>query len=221
METVRVEGFGSTLRGHKIWLVGDESLITNRLHVVEQELLGRGRRVLILNDQRKHLPLWAQKKDWDAFFHIRDTTDYRLALTYLTNTAKPVLVVWLGEEPPAPVIARLTKTDTTILGYGTQHPRGEWDVLFFSGYLDAGRVEETLMTRMGSARLAPLNLRSVVQELQAVRAGLVWSLLDEPDKHGAVYWYDIAEGEAPREPMSTAEMAMTLRDLADRICSAK
>jgi hypothetical protein len=221
METVRVEAVGNTLRGHKIWLVGDESLISNRLHVVEQELLGRGRRVLIINDQRKHLPLWAQKKDWDAFFHIRDTTDYRLALTYITNTAKPVLVVWLGEEPPAPVLTRLTKTDTTILGHGTQHPRGEWDVLFFSGHMDAGRVEETLMTRMGSGRLAPLNLRSVIQELQAVRAGLVWSLIDEPDKHGSVYWYDIAEGEAPREPLNPVETAHLLHDLADRIASAK
>lgn len=220
METVRVEGFGSTLRGHKIWIVGDEHLVANRLHVLEQELLGRGRRVLIVNDQRKHLPGWAQKKDWDAFFHIRDTMDYRLVLTYIANAAKPVAVTWLGEEPPPAVLSRLTG-DITVVGYGTQHPRGDWNVIFFSPHMDASRVEESLMTRMGSARLAPLNLRSVIQELQAVRAGLVWSLIDEPDKHGAVYWYDIAEGEAPREPISSVEMAMTLRDLADRISSAK
>ena len=221
MDTVRVEGFSSSLRGRKLWVVGDENLIPNRFHVVEQELLGRGRRVLILADGRKHLPRWAQKMEWDAVFRIRDTSDLRLALTYVANALKPLFLIWLGEEPSTPILQKLTGHDVTFLGYGAVHPRGDWDAIYFPGGMEAARVEEVLIGRMGSAKLSLLNLRSVIPELRAVKAGLVWSSISEPEKSGSVYWYDVAEGEPPNEPLDLIETAHFLRELADRITSAK
>jgi hypothetical protein len=220
METVRVEGFNSSLRGRKFWIVGDEQFIANRLHVVEQELLGRGRKVLIIADGRNHMPRWSKERDWDAVFRIKDANDLRLALTYLTNGTKPLRVVWLGDEP-APVLQSKLPNDLTFFGFGTSHPRNDWDGIFFSGQLDAHRIEEALLSRMGSSRLAQLNLKSVVPEIRAAKAGLVWSSIDETEKAGSVYWYDIAEGEAPEKVMNMAEAAEFLREIADRIASAK
>ena len=221
METVRVEGFGSTLRGEKIWIVGSEAMLPNRLHVVEQELLGRGRKVLILADSRKHLPRWATKLEWDAIFHVRDGVDLRLAITYVANGVKPMRVVWCGDEPSPAILKAMVVPEVTFLGHGNSHPKGEWNAIFFSGEMDASRIEEALISRMGSGRLSHLNLKSVVPELKAVRAGLVWSSIGEPDKAGAVYWYDVAEGEPPQEAFNATEAAEFLRDLADRIAAAK
>lgn len=221
MDTVRVEGFGGSLRGEKIWLVGSEHLIPNRLHVLEQELLGRGRRVLVLADGRKTIPKWATRLEWDAIFRIRDAADLRLAITYIVNGVKPIRVVWCGEEPSNHLIRTMCVNEVTFIGHGTTHPKGDWSLIFFSNELDALRVEEALLSRMGSSRLSALNLKSVLTELRAAKAGLAWSLVGEPDRAGNVYWYDVAEGEPPIEPFNPVETAEFLRDLADRIAAAK
>ncbi len=221
METVRVEGFGNGLRGEKIWLVGLDTLLPNRLHVLEQELLGRGRRVLILADGRKHIPRWATKLEWDAIFQIRDGVDLRLAITYVTNGVKPMRVVWCGDEPSQAILKAMVVPEVTFIGHGCSLPKGDWSAIFFSGEMDPTRIEEALISRMGSGKLSRLNLKSVIPELRAVKAGLVWSSIGEPDKAGAVYWYDIAEGEPPHEPFDATEAADFLREIADRIASAK
>jgi hypothetical protein len=221
METVRVEGFGNALRGEKLWLVGSENLIPNRLHVLDQELLGRGRKVLIIADGRKHIPRWATKVEWDATFHVRDGVDLRLAITYITNGVKPMRVVWCGEEPSAAILKAMVVSEVSFLGHGSSHPKGEWNAIFFSGDMEASRIEEALISRIGSAKLSHLNLKSVIPELRAAKAGLVWSGIGEPDRTGAVYWYDITEGEPPSEAFNPVESAEFLRELADKISSAK
>lgn len=221
MDTVRVEGFGSSLKGQKLWVVGDEHLLPNRLHVLELELLGRGRRVLILADGRKHIPKWASTLEWDAVFKVRDALDLRLALTYIANAAKPVRIVWVGDEPTPAVMSKLLVQDATFLGYGNNKPQQHWDCIFFSGGLDKSKIEDALIARMGSAKLSHFNLQSVIPELRAAKAGLVWSSIEESEKSGHLYWYDISEGEPPNEPFDMTEAASFLRELADRICSAR
>jgi hypothetical protein len=221
MDTVRVEGFGSSLKGQKLWIVGDEHLLPNRLHVLDQELLGRGRRVFILADGRKHIPRWAQTIEWDAVFKVRDPLDLRLALTYIANATKPLRIVWLGDEPTPVVMSKLHVPDSTFLGFGNNKPQQIWDAIFFTGGLEKTKIEDVLMTRMGSAKLSHFNLPSVLPELRAARAGLVWSSLGESERSGHLYWYDIAEGEGPSEPFDMTEAANFLRELADKICSAK
>ena len=221
MDTVRVEGFGSSLKGQKIWLIGDEHLLPNRLHVLEMELLGRGRRVLLIADGRKHIPRWANQIEWDAVFKVRDSLDLRLALTYIANAAKPLRIVWLGDEPTPAILSKLHVQESTFLGYGNSKPQQTWDCIFFSGNLDKNKIEDALMTRMGSAKLSHFNLTSVLPELRAAKAGLVWSSIGESERSGHLYWYDIAEGEPAAEPFDMTEAASFLRELADRICSAK
>jgi hypothetical protein len=221
MDTIRVEGFGSSLKGQKIWVIGDEHLLPNRLHVLELELLGRGRRVLIIADGRKHVPRWASMLEWDAIFKVKDALDLRLALTYVTNASKPLRIVWLGDEPTPAILSKLHVHDATFLGFGNNRPQQHWDYIFFAGLLDKGKIEDALMSRMGSAKLSHFNLSSVLPELRAAKAGLVWSSVGEADRTGHLYWYDIAEGEPPAEPFDTVEAANFLREIAEKICSAK
>lgn len=221
METVRVEGFGANLRGRKVWIIGDEHLVPNRLHVLEQELMGRGRKVLVLADGRKHIPRWANTMEWDAIFKVKDALDLRLALTYILNAAKPLRIVWLGEEPAQVLMSKLHQADISFIGYGNSHPQQVWDCIFFSGMVDASKVNEALIGKMGSAKLSHFNLPNVIPELRAAKAGLVWSSIEESEKSGHIYWYDIAEGEPPTEAFDMTEAATFLRELADRISAAK
>jgi hypothetical protein len=155
--------------------------------------------------------------EWDAVFRLRDANDLRLALTYVANAAKPIRIVWLGEEPTPSILGRLVSPDVSFIGFGTAQPRGDWDAIFFPDGMEAMRIEDALLPRLGAARLSQLNLKSVIPELRAVKAGLVWSSIGEPDKHGSIYWYDIAEGEAPPETFNAMEAAHFLREIADRI----
>ncbi len=221
METVRVEGFGANLRGKKVWIVGDEHLVPNRLHVLELELMGRGRKVLVIADGRKHIPRWSHSIEWDAVFKVKDALDLRLALTYILNAAKPLRIVWLGEEPAQAIMSKLHQNDISFIGYGNHHPLQIWDCIFFSGLIEANRINDVLISRMGSAKLSHFNLPNVLPELKAAKAGLVWSSIEESEKSGHLYWYDIAEGEPPTETFDMTEAASFLRELADRICSAK
>jgi hypothetical protein len=177
--------------------------------------------VLILADGRKQIPRWAKKMEWDAFFHVKDGVDLRLAITYVANGVKPMRVVWCGEEPSPAVLKALVVPEVTFLGYGSEKPKGEWSAIFFSGEQEASRIEDALVSRMGSAKLSHLNLKSVIPELRAVKAGLVWSSIAEPERSGAAYWYDVTEGEPPQEPFNQREAADFLREIADRMCSAK
>lgn len=219
-ETIRVEGFSTNLRGRRIYIVGDENLLSNRIGALETELIGRGRKVLICADGRAE-PKWAQKHTWDAIFRLRDITDLRLAMTYLSYAAKPVRLVWLGEEPTHVMTPKWAKEDVTLISVGHSFPRQEWDAIFFGPTMVAKHIEDALLTRMGSAKLAQFALRTVLPELQVAKAALVWSNVDEADKSGSLYWYDIAEGSSKEEPLDYKEAADFLRDLADRICSAK
>lgn len=219
-DSIRVEGFSGSLRGKRIWIVGEEILLANRLHCLESEMLGRGRKVLILADHRI-LPRWASKMGWDAVFRLKDANDLRLALTYIQYAAKPVRVVWLGEEPTQQLLQKWVKEDVTVFGTGHHVPRHDWDAIFFSGGMEARTIEEGLILRMGSAKLSQFSLRTVLPELRVAKAGLVWSNVDEDDKTGYLYWYDLAEGQTAEEPLNPAETAAFLRDLADRIATAK
>ena len=189
--------------------------------MLEQELLGRGRRVLLLADGRKYIPKWASSIEWDVVFKLRDAVDLRLAITYISNVAKPIRIVWIGDEPTQMVMSKIHIQDSTFIGYGNMKPQQSWDYIFFSGMLDKGKIEDALMPRMGSAKLSHFNLSSVLPELRAAKAGLVWSSMGESEKSGNLYWYDIAEGEPPSEAFDSTEAANFLRDIADRICSAK
>jgi hypothetical protein len=220
-DLIRVEGFSSTLRGKRIWIFSsDESLLANRLHVVENEVFGRGRKILILADNRM-MPRWASKIQWDAVFRLRDPSDGRLAITYIQYATKPLRLIWLGEEPNQQLLQKYVKEDVTILGIGNYIPRHEWDAIFFSGGMESRVIEEGLILRMGSVKLSQFSLRTVIPELRVAKAGLVWSNIDEEDKSGYLYWYDLAEGQMSEERINPTEAASFLRELADRIASAK
>jgi len=220
-DSIQIEGFESSIKSKKVWFVGDESLLLRRLNLFHTEMLGRGKFVCVQADSHAHIPKAYFKFARDAFFRIKDSQDLRLALTYITNATKPLTVVWIGEEMPPVVFAKIADATVFALGSRQYIPKEPWDALFFPPDLLPHSVEEMLATRLGSGKVKQANIRSVLAELRTAKASLVWSKIDDVDKHGYLYWIDTNEGQAPEEPWNPTETAQFLQELAERICSAK
>jgi hypothetical protein len=220
-DSIQIEGFESSIKSKKVWFVGDESLLLRRLNLFHTEMLGRGKFVCVQADSHMQIPKAYFKFGWDAFFRLKDSQDLRLALTYITNATKPLTVVWIGEEMPPVVFSKVADATVFALGSRTYIPKEPWDALFFPPDLLPHSVEEMLATRLGSGKVKQANIRSVLAELRTAKASLVWSKIDDVDKHGYLYWIDTNEGQAPEEPWNPTETAQFLRELSDRIASAK
>jgi len=221
-EVIHLEGFESSIRGKKVWIVGDESLALRRLNLSVTENLGRGRTVCII-DSHHALPKSFQKFSWDAIFKLKDQQDLRLALTYITNATKPIHVVWVGDEISQQIFQKLNDTSTTVIGVGSRShvPLQQWNVIFFPHDMISQQIEEMLLSRVGQNKLRSMNLRSILPELKTAKASLVWSTIDETERAGSLYWFDTMDGQPPEELWNPMETSTFLHDLADRIASAK
>lgn len=220
-ESIQIEGFESSIKSKKLWFVGDETLLLRRLNLFHTEILGRGKFVCVQADSHAHMPKAYTRFPWDATFRIKDSQDLRLVLTYITNATKPITVVWIGEEMPPIVFSKISDATVFALGSRQYIPKEPWDAIFFSADLLAHSVEEMLSSRLGQTKTKQTNIRSILAELRTAKASLVWSNIDDVDKHGYLYWIDALEGQAPDEPFDATETAKFLRELADRIAAAK
>lgn len=221
-EVIHLEGFESSIRGKRVWIVGEELLALRRLNLSVSENLGRGRTVCVI-DSHHTLPKSFQKFSWDAIFKLKDQQDLRLALTYITNATKPIHVVWVGEEMSTQVFQKLSDVNTTVIGLGsrTTLPLQPWNAIFFPQDMNSQQIEEMLVSRVGPMKLKSMNLRSILPELKTAKASLVWSTIDETERAGSLYWFDTMDGQPPEEIWNPMETAIFLHDLADRIASAK
>ena len=223
-DTVRLEGFAESLKSNRIFCVGTPSLlpalVQSRVASIDTEVAHRGRKVLCIQDSSPHT-VWLLRMKWDAIFILRDSTDMRLALTYVVSAQKPVRVVWAG-EPIMPFITHLEKHEQiTIMGLGTAPPNLlTWNAIFWTHDTAVDLIESSLIVRIGSATLSKYNLRSVLKEIKASEVGLVWSSIRESDKRGSIYWFDPAEDGAIASVYSLQDAADILRSVADSLSSS-
>lgn len=217
-ETVRLEGFSESLRGANSFCVASnpkfaQNFLKGRMASVDAEVAHRGRKVLVCQGTYV-APRWLLHLGWDAVFRVRDVQDLKLALTYIQHTARPTRVVWTGAEPAAAVMTTLGRLDSiTLIGLGEKAPaHPDWQLIFWSPDVVQEEVEATVVARMGPT--GATGLRSILKELRASQVGLVWSSKDEADKHGALYWYDPADGVDLATTIDAQEAAAVLLEVA-------
>jgi len=216
--TLRLEGFSESLRGRRCYCVSTSStqsqqFLRGRLATLNTQVAHRGRKILVYQNAVP-APKWLLQLGWDAFFHVRDIQDMKLAITMIQHTARPTRVVWAGAEPPQSVMSLVCKMDgVTLLGLGERAPiHPEWQAIFWSSDVGQEDVEPVVQGRMGAAGLT--GLRSVLKELRGSQVGLVWSSIDETDKKGGLYWYDPSEGAEQDSSLDLAEAAAVLAEVA-------
>lgn len=225
-DTLRLEGFAESLKGHRTFCVAAgasasssfaETFVRGRVAALDAEVVHRGRKVLV-TQQQQQTPRWLTSIGWDATFHVRDVGDLKLALTHVQHAARPVRVFWFGGEPQAAVQTALARMDgVSLVAIGPTAPAAanDWHAIFWPPDAVPEEVEAAVVPRTGTA--GPGQLRAVLKELRASNVGLVWSAIGEADRRGALYWYDPQEGEDLRPALDVSEAAETLRKVADML----
>ncbi len=218
-ETVRLEGFSESLRGHKVaFVVKDpkaaQALLQGRLSALDAEVAHRGRKILVVQGQHA-APKWALTFGWDSMFQIKDTTDLKLALTVIQHAPKPTRVVWMGGEPQTAVLQALQRVEAlTLLSLGERAPTADaWQAIFWTPEVPSEEVEQAVLTRYGTTAVRP-----ILKELNVSDVGLVWSSIGESERRGGLYWFDPSEG-VQAQPLNHQEAAETLRAVADLLAA--
>ena len=166
------------------------------------------------------VPKWLVQLGWDAFFHVKDTQDMKLALTSIQHTARPTRVFWVGSEPPQSVLALVAKMDgMTFVGVGDRAPiHPEWQAIFWSSEVGHDDVEPVIQARMGAVGLT--GLRSVLKELRGSQVGLVWSTIDETEKRGPCIGMTLRRGSS-RGRLSTSQKPRRRSPRSPHICGVR
>jgi hypothetical protein len=194
METIKLDAFNTNLHGCRILCQGPFPKHYPPILESIQKLREPFKKKILLSNRSfgisKHFPL-----QYDTVFHMKETADWTLLLTYITYSPKPVLVVSEDIVIPDGLWPKLTR-QTTVVNITSSlvfHAR-PYDAVFFAPVEDISNSYADYMYKLlqGIYRgsYSPKEHREILQELRVASAGLVWSKVDEESQGGCICWYD-------------------------------
>ena len=132
---------------------------------------------------------------YDTVFHIKDTADWTLLLTYITYAPKPLLVVSEDMAIPDGLWPKITRQTTFVnITSSLVISVRAYDAVFFAPMEDVSNSYADYVYKMLQslyrASYSTKEHKEILQELRVAQAGLVWSKVDEESQGGSVFWYD-------------------------------
>ena len=211
---IHLEAYNSNLRKQKIYCVGSIDVLDKMYYGLfsqySDEMLRRHKVVVMFCDQYvKHQPKYLKNIFVDATFHIRDTLDLRLAYTYIQHTAKPLIVLWYGNEVPQQVLH--IKEDITLITGGMM-PTDHYSSIFWYSKAVYDDMKDFLVLRLKN-----VDVRMILNETKASDVSLVWSCIEDPDKKGSLYWFDFNGVKSSNPQINYTQACEYLRNLADAL----
>jgi hypothetical protein len=213
METIQLESFQTSLHGARI-LYTLPTAPTVSLYPPFMEWIQSLRdpfkkRISIRNSTfplSKHFPL-----PYDATFHVKESMDWTLILTYITYAPKPLLVVVEDMSIPDGLWQKLTRATTVLHITSTPIVRlSPYDAIFFAPTeeLTTNYVEYThrILQSIYRASYTLKEHKEILQEVRVAKAGLAWTKVDEERPTGAMYWYDPVAVQ-PGERLSSKQLS--------------
>lgn len=209
-DTIQLEAYSAQLKKQKIYCVGEASHLDSMYHslfsLYSEENLRRHRTIVIFTDIfLKHQPKYLKNTYIDAIFRIRDNNDLRLAYTFIQHIAKPLIVLWYGNDIPNQIF----NSDITLIAGGL-YPKHEYTSLFFSSKVSTDEANMILHNKMKD-----VDIKGVLNELKASEVSLVWHSLGESDKRGSLYWFDFTSVKSTIPIINYHQAVEYLRNLAD------
>ena len=117
--SVHLEAFEWTGEPKRIFIAGALNEAVQIFLRIQQELLFRGRRCLVLTDDLKSgQRLRIFQENWDFIIRIRGNLDYSLFASYLQNAGKPISVLWVGSEIPGVLLKKFETVYWVCIGNG-------------------------------------------------------------------------------------------------------
>ncbi len=192
--TIHLEAYDWAPPKQRMFVLGEIEDALNIFLRLQQDLLFRGRKVLVIagQDSTKRLGrLKLFEQSWDFVIRIRANIDYSLFASYLQHAPKPVSILWLGSEIPAVLLNKFESGVFWICHSGTLPVGRDIPWILISPSLAPLKYKDWFLTQQ------PLQAQALLENLEDLRekkAGIVFHLMDR-----SVKWYDSAGVEAGDE----------------------
>jgi len=222
METIKLDAFNTNLHGCRILCQGPFPKQYPPIMDSIQKLREPFKKKILLTNTpfgiSKYLPM-----AYDTVFHIKDTADWTLLLTYITYAPKPLLVVSEDIVIPDGLWPKITRQTTFVNFAASLVLSGRpYDAIFFAPMEDVSNVYADYVYKMLQslyrASYSPKEHKEILQELRVAQAGLVWSKVEEESQGGSVCWYDPVAIQAT-DRLTPNQMAEILTALAGQMRS--
>jgi hypothetical protein len=205
--SVHLEATDWTFEKGRHFVIGDMNDALRIYSRIQQELLFRGRRVLVLvtSDIPASKKILLFQESWDFILQIRSNIDYSLLAAYLNASPKPLTILWLGTEVPQILLQKFDVGCHWICSSGSV-PVARLFNTFVSPNASVFKYKDWFLANGGSHAI----LESV-DEFRLKNAGLLVC----PDQ--SVKWYDSASLEAGRKGISVKEIQEVLKWCIDSL----
>lgn len=218
---IRLEGFDTQIRGHRVLCVGSPETWIARMGLLESEALYKGRSILVIqeNGRGKETNPILFRRRWDIIFRVKEGFEAQMVATYVANCPKPVRILWIynqGQEIPRALWQKWTKGDVTLIGGNESGTIGsvEWEAIFFPYEAEQELLERVLHGRSTGTGTELIKIKDHIAHITESGAALVWTNIEEKGISGKLYWYDPQEGLTGEEAYTQKEAATLLHSLA-------
>ena len=185
--TIHLEAYDWAPVKQRMFVLGEIEDALNIYLRLQQDLLFRGRKVLVIvgQDSIKRLGrLKLFEQSWDFVIKIRANLDYSLFASYLQHAPKPVSVLWLGSEIPAVILNKFDQGVYWICHSGSLPAGREIPWILINPSLPPLKYKDWFFSQQ------PLQAHALMDNLEDLRekkAGIIFNLVDR-----SVKWYDSA-----------------------------
>jgi len=200
--SVHLEAFEWNSEARRLFIAGGLKDAIQIFLRVQQELLFRGRRCLVLTEDLKPgQRLRIFQESWDFVIRIRGNIDYSLFASYLQNAGKPITVLWVGSEIPGVLLKKFETVHWICFGSGLPSVRDTY-YTFLSPSLAPLKYKEWFAAQGTLQGMAVLDS---LEEFREKEAGLVVC----PNR--SVKWYDAAGLETREASISVPDICEVLK----------
>ena len=185
--TLHIEAYDWAPAKQRMFVLGELEDALNIFLRLQQDLLFRGRKVLVIagNDTTKRLgKLKLFEQSWDFIIRIRANIDYSLFASYVQHSPKPVSVLWLGSEVPAVLLGKFEQGVYWICHSGSLPAGRDFPWVCISPSLPPMKYKDWFISQQ------PAQVGALLENLEDLRekkAGIIFHMSDR-----SVRWYDSA-----------------------------
>jgi hypothetical protein len=212
MSAVRLEAYDWTFEKPRICVLGELEDALVIFQRVQQDLLFRGRKLLVLVGTEIKRALDKMKlfqQNWDFVLHIKANIDYSIFATYIQHQPKPVSILWIGSEVPTALLQKFER-DTYWICYSGSLPTGrDLTHVFISPSLPVFKYKDWFLAQQ------PAQAQGLLENLESMRekkAGIVFSHHDR-----SVHWYDAGSLEEVDEDTSIGDVKDILKWCVEKL----
>jgi hypothetical protein len=212
MSAVRIEAYDWTFEKQRIFVLGGLEDALGIFQHIQQDLLFRGRKVLVIvgTDIKKtfeKMKLFQQT--WDFVLHVKANIDYSIFASYIQHQPKPISILWIGSEVPSALLQKFER-DVYWICYSGNLPTGR-DIthVFISPSLPVFKYKDWFLAQQ------PAQAQGLLENLEDMRekkAGIVFS-----HHNRSVQWYDAGSLEENDDDTSIGDVKDILKWCVEKL----